>query len=286
MIAVNGKVIDQNLFPDETPHLKFSPVDEASWSDDQSDPIFNILWLYDRMSELFNVICLVDKIRKCFQYRSYITLTIPYLPNARMDRCEKADDVFTLETFSKLINQCNFDEVCTFDVHSDVSKSKIAKLYDESPIIVVDKAARILIEKFNVVDLHLFYPDKGAQHRYSNMFPDSPWASADKQRDWNTGKIIGLEISEGSHRISGNDFLIIDDICSKGGTFYHAANKLKELGANRVFLYVSHLERTVHDGLLLKEDSPIEHIFTTNSIYRWGSKNKITVINHWRYEYE
>ena len=60
--------------------------------------------------------------------------------------------------------------------------------------------------------------------------------------------------------------LIVDDICSKGGTFYYSAKALKELGAEKVYLYISHCEHSIFEGELLKSDL-VEKVFTTNSIF-------------------
>ena len=69
---------------------------------------------------------------------------------------------------------------------------------------------------------------------------------------------------------------IIDDICSRGGTFYHSAKKLKEHGANDIYLYVSHCENTILEGDLLKGDL-IKRVYTTDSIFI-KSHEKIEVL--------
>jgi ribose-phosphate pyrophosphokinase len=86
-----------------------------------------------------------------------------------------------------------------------------------------------------------------------------------KKRDWNTGKILGLELMN-KEVVNGKDVLIIDDICSRGGTFYHSAKALKEAGAKNIYLYVTHCENTILDGDLLTSGL-IEKVYTTNSIF-------------------
>lgn len=73
--------------------------------------------------------------------------------------------------------------------------------------------------------------------------------------------------------ISGNNILIIDDISSRGGTFYHSAKKLKELGANKIYLYVSHCEETILDGEVFTSGL-IEKVFTTDSIFTDKAYNR------------
>lgn len=60
--------------------------------------------------------------------------------------------------------------------------------------------------------------------------------------------------------------LIVDDICSRGGTLYHSAKALKAAGAKNVSLYVTHLEVTVMIGDL-PDSGLIDHIYTTKSIF-------------------
>ena len=62
------------------------------------------------------------------------------------------------------------------------------------------------------------------------------------------------------------DVLIVDDICSKGGTFYHSAKKLKALGAKNIYLYITHCENTILEGDLINSGL-IKEIYTTDTIF-------------------
>ena len=114
-------------------------------------------------------------------------------------------------------------------------------------------------------DVAIFYPDEGAMKRYAGMI-QKPYTFGYKDRNWETGEIKGLEVFGDIQNIKDKDILIVDDICSKGGTFYHSAKKLKELGANDIYLYVTHCENTILKGELLKSGL-IKKVFTTNSIF-------------------
>ena len=270
MLQVNKETIEQKLFPDKTPLIHFDPIKLKSGIDDKA---FEITWLYENMGEVVNLAFLVCKIRDCID-NPRIRLVCPYLPNARMDREEKPDDVFTLKYFAELINSFGFDEIETFDVHSARSLELLDNAYDVSPRHLVACATKDI----GRVNLRLFYPDEGAMKRYSNSLDAPlPFAYAVKERDWASGKITGLVLHGGD--IQGRDFLIVDDICSKGGTFYYAAKALKEAGANDVFLCVSHCENTIFEGRLIEGDE-ITHIYTTNSIYA-GDCPKITAYKFW-----
>lgn len=92
-------------------------------------------------------------------------------------------------------------------------------------------------------------------------------AYGNKVRDWDTGEIKGLEII--GEIPKGAKVLMIDDICSYGGTMYYSAKKLKELGAGDIEMYVSHCENSIIDpekGKIFREYGLINRVYTTDSI--------------------
>ena len=123
----------------------------------------------------------------------------------------------------------------------------------------------------------LFFPDEGAMKRYSSKL-NLPYTFGIKKRDWETGKILGLQLINGEI-VKDRNVLIVDDICSRGGTFYHAANALKEAGAKNIYLYVTHAEHTMIEGDMYNQDV-IKKIFTTDSIFKpeWDTRGKVEII--------
>jgi ribose-phosphate pyrophosphokinase len=83
-------------------------------------------------------------------------------------------------------------------------------------------------------------------------------------------KIIG-DLPEPGFKV-----IIIDDLCSKGGTFILSAEKLKAVGAAEVYLIVAHCEEAVSQGKILESDL-ITKVFTTDSILQPGKYPKIQV---------
>ncbi|MCM1217310.1 MAG: ribose-phosphate pyrophosphokinase [Lachnospiraceae bacterium] len=234
---------DENRFPDGTLALK------------DIDPRYNeILWLYEDDSELFTLMCL----REHFCYSP--TLILPYVPNARMDRVENENEVFTLKTFCNAINNMNFRRVIVYDTHSNVTSALLNNVEVMNPKCFIEKALDSIPEK----DVLLFYPDEGAMKRYSKLF-QREFAFGVKHRDWKTGQIKSLSIMT-QNPIEGKTVLIVDDICSRGGTFLHSANLLRESGAKNIYLYVTHCENTILKGTMIHIDSLIQRIFTTDSI--------------------
>ena len=186
-----------------------------------------------------------------------------------------------------MINDLRFSKVTVLDPHSYVSEALIDRIQIETPKKYVQRVLEELrreeVEKMKEIkeikemeNILFFYPDEGAMKRYSAMF-NQPYVFGIKKRDWSTGKIQGVSVAGQTERIPGSRILIIDDICSKGGTFYHSAKALKELGAGDIYLYLSHCENTVLQGELICSDL-IKKIYTTNSIFT-KSHEKVEVFD-------
>lgn len=257
MIKLGDTIIEQNHFPDNSLFLR-TPLNEDHAI---------ITWHYESDAELFTIICL----RKHYMWAP-MSLRMYYCPHARMDRVKQADEVFTLKHFCDVINSLNFNAVFITDPHSNVCTALL------NNVIVVDyecmnDAVSDIIKVNNYKDgyigdnLVFFYPDEGAGKRYNGKCGchKLPFTTGMKKRDWRTGKIEKLVINE-PEVVNGKDVLIIDDICSRGGTFLHSAKALKELGANKIYLYITHCENTILEGELLTSDL-IEKVYTTNSIF-------------------
>ena len=277
MIQLNEHIISNDRFPDGTLLMKlpFSPK-----------PSNEIRWHYENDAELFKLICLVKAMREMYK-GVRIDLFMPYLPNARQDRVKNPEDVFTLKYFCEIINSLEFDTVFVTDVHSNVGLVLLDRVREIKPWDYIHNALTKItfMETGDVMheareecykNLLLFYPDEGAMKRYSGEI-GMPYIFGVKDRDWKTGQIKRLNLAGDVSMIEGKNILIIDDICSKGGTFYYAAKELKEAGAANIYLYVTHCENTIYEGELLKEDSLIKHIFTTNSLLT-APNEKMTIV--------
>ena len=171
--------------------------------------------------------------------------------------------MFTLKWSAELINGLGFSKVRVLDPHSSVSEALIDRIEVESPKPYIEQVIGLLRDRTGEMPA-MFYPDEGAGKRYGGMIP-LPYAFGIKRRDWKTGQIRGLDVAGAVEDITGKTVLIVDDICSRGGTFYHSAKKLLELGAKEVYLFITHCEDTVLEGELLTSGL-IRQIFTTDSI--------------------
>lgn len=217
-----------------------------------------LTWQYESEEELLALYYLVRRLRQCDPDRN-LYLTMYYVPNARMDRVKYDDEIFTLKYFADFINSMQFTSVEILDPHSSVTPALLNNVRVLSAKPLIDEAVRCV----GVDDLVLFYPDEGAMKRYSGLM-QMPYGFGVKYRDWRSGQITSYRI-EGDVDFKGKKVLIVDDICCRGGTFYHAAKLLQQAGASEINLYCTHCEDTIFQGELLQSDM-IHHIYTTNSL--------------------
>ena len=251
MIKFNNQIKYQCYFGDGT--LKIENIYKDI--DCTNQAINKITWLYDNDSELFTLQCLVDHIREC-RPRNLIYLEMPYIPNARQDR-KVSNRLFTLKTFANIINAMNFDKVIVLDPHSDVSCALLNKLevnYD---------VAWYWDERFNINDDFVYmFPDNGAAKKYSEKLLRKPttYIIGNKHRN-SEGRIDSYELinfQPGTEKV-----VIIDDICSFGGTYVAAAKALREQGVKQIDLVVSHCEPNIFKGDVFDY---IDKVYTTDSI--------------------
>ena len=264
MLKVDGTVVNIGHFPDGTLLIKHP----ANYSEKEKQMRHEIQWLFENNEEMVALLYLTRHLQSHGVDR--IELLMPYIPNARQDRVKSGEDVFTLKYFAEFINALGFSKVTVLDPHSYVSEALINNIVVKSPIDYISVA--IGVTRPNL----LFFPDEGAMKRYSGMF-SLPYAFGIKKRDWQTGQIQGLDVAGSTELIKDATILIVDDISSRGGTFYYSAKKLKELGAGKIFLYISHCENTILQGEVLTSGL-IERVYTTKSIYT-ADHEKIGVIS-------
>ena len=242
----------KSMFPDHSLLVKIDPKEAFN----NYFGSIKVSWFYEGDDELFTLICVKRHLDYHFSNMK-VVLEMPYIPHARMDRVKSSEDVFTLKYFCEVLNSLNFETVYVRDAHSNVSLALINNVSDEG----ADWWIRTAAQGYNAEAL--FFPDEGAMKRYSSN-SSLPYAFGMKKRDWATGQILGLDLIN-ADAIKGKRVLIVDDICSRGGTFYHSAKALLAAGAASVALYVTHLEETVFFGDLTPE--LIDRIYTTPSIF-------------------
>lgn len=284
MLFLNNKPLTVKHFPDGTQMLLDINIPQGERID--------IKWLYENDSELLTLIYLKRHIDNSISKRIDVYLTMPYIPNARMDRTKNISEVFTLKYFCEVINSLNFKNVTVFDPHSNVSTALLNNCTVLNSFILLKSVLNIIDNLMGperslwAQTLVFYFPDEGAYKRYKDIVGNNcDIIIGKKSRDWKTGKILGLDVYDGQGEkklkgkaLKGKIIVMMDDIVSYGGTLAYSADKLKKLGADYIFAVVSHTENSVLDkknGTLLKRLNKgiVNHLFTTDSIFTGNDKN-------------
>ena len=295
MITINNTSLEVGHFPDGTQMILHFPYLEPI--EDEGSKYFNINWKYENDEEMVTLMYVVNHLRTLYGNSIELLLYMGYIPNARMDRVKNDCEVFTLKYFCNFINSLNFKKVYVTDPHSNVSTALLNNVVVKEPdgeimyaLLDIDgkwaKKPDAKLEHNTVV----FFPDAGAMKRYRDLpiVKNRVVCYGQKVRDWNTGKILSLNIFNEDGKmldrefISGKIFLMVDDIISYGGTMAYSADKLKENGALAVYAYATHTENSVlneEKGTLLKrlENGIVDGLYTTGTIFNSRSKYVIYV---------
>lgn len=286
----NGRFRDLDIktiiYPDKTTSLVLDAAD--AFDSFLKNCIVNVYYFYESPDEYLNIISVVNTLKEIGA--EVIQLKIAYMPNARMDRIKVKGESFTLRDFASIINGLPIDAVYVFDPHSPVSELLLnkatIKTKDRMDWTLQDAITQHVNKLFSEdKKFYIAFPDAGAQKRYQELIQKCKFDNqvvgsiiGVKDKDWATG-----EIKEVFTRFDYNEFiedadvLIIDDICSRGGTFKYFIKDAQRHSKNFKFhLYVSHLEPAVLEGDLLTDKSlNLQNILTTNSLaYLWWRQEK------------
>lgn len=264
MIKINGNIFGEHLFPNK----------EVVYKEVELHNTVNYIRMnYEDGKDIGDLMFAVQYIKEK-KPKSKVELVLNYIPYSRMDR-EINNQVFSLRLFAQIVASMKVDKVYVIDPHSMVSKAEFEKAGVN--LVVLESALKEFISKainkFNP-DV-LFLPDKGAYSKYLEILKDIPVAMnrpviyGEKVRDLkNNGRIIGYDIiNDKEVSLADKKVLIIDDICSFGGTALNAAKKLKELGVKEVGFYITHAEYCIGGGDILKTDF-VDKVYTTTSLLK------------------
>lgn len=188
-----------------------------------------------------------------------------------MDRVKKSSSAFTLKSFANVVNSIVKPQyIKCLDAHSDVSLALFdCYVYNFKPQI------RFINEKYDKDTTLIVYPDGNAAKKYKEHLSEFKSISLLKDRDFESGQIAASVVADSTDLIKTDttkfkNAVIVDDLCSKGGTFLKAAeniHKLLELQDLNIDLVVAHCEYNIFNGQLLSEDSPLNgKVYTSNSI--------------------
>ena len=256
MIKVAGLLLEPSTFPNGELNLQKLEEDISRHLGELDRPGKETLtFKYTSDADLMLLYMLSQtKVIRC----NVDTLDIAYMPYSRMDRGGYDSSACSLRYVATLIKSMEFKNIKVCDPHSDLTLAYLgtnAASYYPFEAKAIDS------------DTVIMFPDAGAQKRYAGMkcFANSEQIVGNKVRDFKTSKIVSYEVSNGKI-VADRTVVIVDDLCSYGGTFKLAGDELKKFNPWRIDLMVSHCEESINKGKLFDADSPIDVIWTTNSI--------------------
>ena len=203
---------------------------------------------------LMELLILVDALKRA-SARSIVAV-IPYYAYARQDRKEKGRVPITARLVANLLERAGVTRVLTMDLHTE----QIQGFFD----IPVDHlyARRLFVKALKELKLKnavVVSPDVGSNKMARKFAEDLKLdlAIVDKRRI--NGRDVEVNALIGD--VSEKEVILVDDICSTGGTLETAAKVCKEEGAKSVFAVVTHA--LLMGGTKLKG---IDQLFITNSV--------------------
>ncbi len=208
-----------------------------------------------------------------------ITVIMPMLYEGRQHKRSSRESLDCALALQELCNTMGVDNIITFDAHDPRVQNAIPlngfenvqpvyqmikALVNSTPDLKLDKEHMMVIS-----------PDEGGMSRciYYSTVLGLELGMFYKRRDYSRvvngrNPIIAHEFL--GDNVAGKDVMIVDDMISSGESMLEVATKLKELGANRIFIFsafglfcegLESFDEKYKEGLFTK-------VFTTNLVYR------------------
>jgi ribose-phosphate pyrophosphokinase len=252
--------INQFTFSGGEEHVRID--DDMNYGEVQALPI-SIFARVKNSAEFLAALMLCDAAYlRYLRHSPNIKLILPYLPYARQDRMCNIGEASSLSLILRIMtDSIPIDELQTWDVHNEVAViDQLGNYIEYSNVPAAAFAHYLPPEIQQNKNLVVVSPDKGAICRAAEFAAalHLPVCNADKRRNPENGEILGIELTS---LFSGEEALIVDDICDGGRTFIELAKILREQGAKKVYMYVTHA--ICSKGFAVFDDL-IDQVFTPN----------------------
>lgn len=240
---------------------------EVSYKPVEVSPILNRIDLYFQNNKDIADLQFAVEFIRAEAPGAEIHLYMLYVPYGRMDR-PITGYVFSLRLFANIINRLNLDKIITLDNHS----SGITDMIENVCVLDINPYIKEAVRLYRPD--YLFFPDKGAMGKYPKILDPEllktyPYFYGEKKRVLDDSReIISYELFDGDLHVAGSRILMIDDICCTGGTVIRAANIMRQRGAADIALWVAHCENNVIKHEIVRANSPVSKIYTSDSIIR------------------
>jgi len=222
----------------------------------------------DNMMEL---LLMIDAAKRASAH--YITAVVPYFGYARQDRKDKPRVAIGAKMIANLITAAGAHRIMTMDLHA----AQIQGFFD-IPVDHLDASVIFVphIKALNLPNLTIASPDMGGSYRartFAKYF-NAEVVICDKQRK-RANEIESMSIIGD---VTGQDIVLIDDICDTAGTLSKAASLIMENGANSVRAVCTHpvLSGNAYETI---EKSALTELIVTDTIPLKHQSDKIKVLS-------
>ncbi|MDR1630329.1 MAG: ribose-phosphate pyrophosphokinase [Oscillospiraceae bacterium] len=208
-----------------------------------------------------------------------ITVIMPMLYEGRQHKRSSRESLDCALALQELCDTMGVDNILTFDAH-DARVQNAIPLHTFENITTVYQMIKAFVNnvenvKIDKDSLMVISPDEGGMSRciYYSTVLGIELGMFYKRRDYSRvvqgrNPIVAHEFL-GSN-VEGKDVIVVDDMISSGESMIEVATKLKDLNANRVFVFSAF--GLFCNGLQMFdkafEDGVIHGVFTTNLVYR------------------
>lgn len=258
-----GRRIIEKTFPDGSKNIWGFEVESPGYSgllSSVQDGYDTLTWKWGSDADLITLMLM----KECYPNFEY--LRILYLPYGREDRNRQKRSRCPLRYIGQFIQRLGFEQIVVVDPHSDLTMAYLGE--NAEPLYPAD-LLRSEACQIPYSDYVVMFPDAGAAKRYGEAWGRFPHIIGTKTRNMETGELSNYVVV-GGEAVRGKKVLIVDDICSYGGTFMMAANALKPFEPGLITLVVTHCEDSIFKGKIFEKESPIKMVVTTDSIMEDG----------------
>ena len=238
--------------------------------------VFLIQSTYQPIDNLFELLLMIDAAKRASAH--YVTVVVPYFGYARQDRKDKPRVAIGAKMIANLITAAGASRIMTMDLHA----AQIQGFFD-IPVDHLDASVIFVphIKSLALSNLTIASPDMGGSYRartFAKYF-NAEVVICDKRRK-RANEIEAMSIIGD---VSGQDIVLIDDICDTAGTLSRAAGLIMESGANSVRAVCTHpvlsgkayetiensalTELIVTDTIPLKRESPKIRVLSTADLF-------------------
>jgi len=211
---------------------------------------------------ILELLMMIDAAKRASAH--YITAVVPYFGYARQDRKDKPRVAIGAKLIANLITAAGAHRIMTMDLHA----AQIQGFFD-IPVDHLDASVIFVphIKALNLPNLTIASPDMGGSYRartFAKYF-NAEVVICDKQRK-RANEIESMSIIGD---VTGQDIVLIDDICDTAGTLSKAASLIMENGASSVRAVCTHpvlsgnayetIEKSALTELIVTDTIPLKH---------------------------